>query len=306
MGHIITTRRLAATAIFDLEDGYARALRIGEAHPRPLGAVTITVVGRMVAGQRQDLPEPLRLKTLRSPSGYQLFFGKCEGPDGGLRRLDLAPATYVVRVTSELYRAAERDDIAMPRPDAAYFFDLQPGVAYRFPRLVRPSLGPTLLRGSLHRTDGAPIAGARVELAGAPQVPDYATGDDGQWVLALPPELPTGAVGVRVALPGAAPVTLRAQVVRGQETSLPHTGLRGWVVDARGLGIRGATIRVAGRDGQSLSDDGGRWFYYFGLDQGAAWVDVTATLPDGRTLRADRQPVQPQAVTRVPTFRDAK
>lgn len=306
MRRIIETRRLAATAIFDLEDAYARSLQIGESHPRPNGPIAIYLLGQVEHGQRRVFPTPLRLKLERSPSGYQLWFGLYEGPSGRLHRIDGAPAIYVVRVEAGSYQPVE-PEIAVPQPEAAYFIDLQPGAAYPFPRLVRPSLGPTLLRGSLHRTGGEPIGGAHVEASGAPQPGgSCCTGDDGQWVLAMPPEQPSGAVEVCFTLPGEAAVTLRAQVVRGRETSMPHTGLRGWVVDRRGFGVKDALVRVGGHAGESRTDSEGRWYYYFGLDQQAATVTVTVTLPDGRTMSSAGHPVRPQAVTRVATFRDAQ
>jgi hypothetical protein len=303
MPRILESRRLMAIGIFDLEDRYARELRVGESHPRPIGDVRIVLVGRMVGGQREEFPEPLTPVIRRNPSGYHLFFGRVKAWDG-VDRAVLSPGTYIVRVESQFYQPTERDDIVLPRPDAAYFFDLQPGVAYPFPARVSRSAGPTLLRGSLHHQGGAPIAGALIEVAapGAAATP-YRTGEDGQWVLAFPLGQPSGDVAVRITLPDAVPVVLTAQVVQGRETSLQQTALRGWVVNAAGFGIRGATITVSGQPGQSTTDADGRWFYYFALDQPAAQVRVTAALPDGQSLSQDNQPVQPGAATMVPTFR---
>jgi hypothetical protein len=301
MPRVRESRRLTATAIFDLEDRYARELRVGETHPRPFGAVNIYLLGRMVDGQRMDFPEPIKLKVRNNPSGYLLFFGRVQGPDDVVRDAGLQ-GTYVVRVESQFYQQAERDDIELPRPDAAYLFDLLPNIAYPFPARVSTSAGPTLLRGSLHGRDGAAIAGARVELA-APGVAPYRTGEDGQWMLVFPRDQPSGDVAVRITLPGAQPLTIDAPVVRGRETSLQQTAMRGWVVNAAGFGIRGATITVSGQADRSTTDADGRWFYYFDLDQGAAQVHVTATLPDGRSLTSAGQLVQPRGVTRVSTFR---
>ena len=59
---------------------------------------------------------------------------------GTAGRVDLPPGTYAVRVESQYYQVAERTDIFLPRPDAAYFFDLEPGFAYPFPSQVWKAL----------------------------------------------------------------------------------------------------------------------------------------------------------------------
>ena len=186
---------------------------------------------------------------VHNPSGYHLFFSQQRLPDGNSRQLVLSPGRYVVRVTSPLYQTAEKDvDLPMPNPNQpgtmdAYSLDLMPGYLYPFPD-VNPSRaqasagctedprpgrrGPTLLRGTLRSTDGRGIAGAQVQVTGRSNT--YRTDDTGQWVLWFSDVHPTGPVTVRVVFPDATVVDVPGVcVIRGRETSLHETALRGWV-----------------------------------------------------------------------------
>jgi hypothetical protein len=130
---VLDSRTLTATLIFDLEDQFVRERRTGATHPRPIGPVSLFMLGSMQAGTRQLFARPLELVTQRSPSGYLLFLGCLLDKAGNPRNVVLAPGTYIVRVEAERYQPVERDDIVMPRSDAAYFFDLPPGLNYPFP-----------------------------------------------------------------------------------------------------------------------------------------------------------------------------
>ena len=274
-------RRLSSSLIFDLEDRYAREERgVRGPHPRPMGSVTFSVVAQVVNGVRQDLPRPLELVTQRNPSGYHLFFGTVRlQPDRALRQGTLADGTYVVRVESDFYQLLEID-VVLPREDTPYFVDLQPSYAYPFPPThpFRPEpgqpfdytdataprgYGPTLLRGGLQTHDGQGIPSATVQVVGQPNT--YTTDASGQWVLSFPDTHLTGRVTVRIALPGAGgPVDVPdVCVIRGRETSLPQTALRGWVQSDAGLAIPGATIQISGQPGSTTTDRIGSWFYYF-------------------------------------------
>jgi hypothetical protein len=91
--------------------------------------------------------------------------------------------------------------------------------------------------------------------------------------------------------------------VQGAEAGLAQTALRGWVLTQAGGVAAGAAVEVLGRPGRaSVGPDGG-WFYYFGLNQAAAAVDVRATLPGGQNLTENNVPVQPRSTVVVPTFR---
>jgi hypothetical protein len=130
---VLDSRTLTATLVFDLEDRFVRERRTGEQHPRPIGPVSVFIVGQMQAGARQLFAQPLEIATQRSPSGYLLFFGRVLDDLKRQRNAGLAPGTYIVRVEAERYEPVERDDIVLPRSDTAYFFDLSPGLTYPFP-----------------------------------------------------------------------------------------------------------------------------------------------------------------------------
>lgn len=148
---IYDANRLQANGIFDLEDSFIRQLHVTEYHPRPIGAVRLYLMGRIVDTRREDFARPLQMLLKRSSSGYLLFFGLVQparDPELGqlaperfgraprandLVQRRIAAGTYVVRVTSDYYQEVERSDIVLPRPAVTYFFDLAPGPAYPFP-----------------------------------------------------------------------------------------------------------------------------------------------------------------------------
>jgi hypothetical protein len=315
-------RRLAASLIFDPEDHYAREERsVRGPHPRPIGSVKFLVVAQVVNGARQDLPGPVELVVTRNPSGYHLCFGTVKlQPDSVLRQGALADGVYRVRVESDFYQPLEMD-VTLPREHTSYFVDLQPSYAYPFPPThpFRPEpgqpfdctdataprgRGPTLLRGGIFAHDGQGISGATIQVVGQSNI--YMTDESGQWVLWFADTHPTGQVTVQFALPGAGgPVDVPdICVIQGRESSLAQTALRGWVQSDAGLALPGATIVVSGQPGSTTSDRIGNWFYYFNdLNQPATTVNVTVTLPDGRSLTQPNVQVQPRATVVVPTFR---
>jgi len=92
-------------------------------------------------------------------------------------------------------------------------------------------------------------------------------------------------------------------VIRGRETALHETALRGWV-QRSGVGVAGATVAVSGQPQATTTRRDGSWFYYFELTQADAIVDVTAILPGGGPSRT--QPgvqVKSRATSVVDTFR---
>jgi hypothetical protein len=297
-------RRQTAILIFDLEDRYARERGVRGRHPRPIGPIKLCVVGRMVGGVRQVIDPSLELVVRRNASGYHLFFGVVRLPDGTSHEAALAAGTYVVRVESRFYQWAEREDIVLPESETPYFFDLEPGYAYPFPSesSLPGGRGPTLLRGSLHRPDGQAIAWVTIQVVG--QSNTYRTDDTGQWALVFPDTQPTGNVTVRFELPdGTVENVANVPIVQGRETGLAQTALRGWVLTDAGVGIPRATVRVSGYPAQTTTGSDGSWFYYFGLNQPADTVSVTAVLPDGRSRTQSNVLVQPRATVVVPTIR---
>lgn len=298
--------RLSATAIFDLEDQYARERGIHGPHPRPVGPVKFCLVGRMVGGARQDFDVPRELIVRRNPSGYHLFFNVVRFPDGQTRQSALGDGVYVVRVESRFYQWSEREDIIFPERESPYFYDLAPGFAYPFPtENTHPGGGgPTLLRGSVRRADGRGVARTTVQVLGQSNV--CFTDDTGQWVLVFPDTQPSGNVTVRFELPdGTVESVSNVPLVQGRETSLSQTTLRGWVQSTAGVGIAGATIGVSGFPDQSTTANDGSWFYYFDLNEppaAATDLDLTVELPDGRS-QARSTRIEQGATVVVPTIR---
>lgn len=297
----LDVRRVVPTLVFDLEDRFARERGVRGPHPRPVGPVRILLVGRMVLAVRQDFPVPFELVTKRNASGYHVFFGEDRLPGGGRRRMGLANGTWVVRVESDFYQVAEREDVDLPMT-VPTLFDLEPGPAYPFPTesTLGRGRGPTLLRGTVRRRDGRGIAGVVVEVPG--QSNRCVTGADGQWVLVFPDTQPTGNVTVRFRFPAVVDVP-NVLVVPGRSNSLPETALRGWVLAAGGVPAAGARVRVAGDPAESPAVADGGWAYVFPLDQAAALVDVTAELPGGASLTQSGVQVIPRSTVVVPTFR---
>lgn len=306
-------RRLAATLIFDLEDAFARRRGVHGPHPRPSGGIRFSMVGTMVGGTRQPIDPPLQLRVLANPSGYHLFFGSVSLQNQSRRMDNVAPGQYVVRIDSDFYQRAEREDIMIPSAFgssvgkaaqiAPYFFDLQPGYAYPFPSVstLPNGSGVTLLRGVLRNADGTGMAGAKVQAVG--QSNTYSTDESGQWVLVFPDTHPSGAVTVHFELPdGSVRDVTKVMVQQGSTTGLTQTALQGWVLTKSGVGIAGAAIQVAGQMGQAKTASDGSWSFYFDVNQAAAKVTVTATTPDGRSLKQKNVAMQPRGTVGVPSF----
>jgi hypothetical protein len=292
-------RHLTATLILDLEDRYARERGTRGRHPRPMGPVTYRLLGQITGGQREDFDPPLELVVVRNPSGYDLCFGRTRSSDGPTRLLD---GTYVLRVDSPHYQPVEQQ-VDLPQPAAAYFFDLLPSYAYPFPSETLPGgRGPTLLRGEYLARDGSGVAGVTVLVPG--RSAPYITDASGRWVLFFPDDQPTGDVTVRFQGPGGTE-TVQVVIVAGRASSLRQTALRGFALTTAGVPIGGATITVAGQPAPIRSGPDGGWSCYFPLAQppAAGPVDVTASLPDGRSQTHPSIGVQPRSTVVVPTFR---
>jgi hypothetical protein len=307
---VVEFRRLAVTLIFDLEDSYARSRGVAGPHPRPMGSVAYSIIGRMTAGNRQLFPSPRKLAVKRNPSGYDLFFGELAGAPSETVAAGLSDATYIVRVDGQFYQGAERDDIVVPTafapktsdgPGQPWFFDLLPNYAYPFPEssTLPGGLGPTLLRGVVRAFDGTGLAGAAIQVVGKSNL--YTTDRSGQWVLVFSDAEPSGDVTVHFALTDGSTRDIVTPLVQGRESSLPATAVRGWAV-AAGTGLAGVRIQITGQLGEVISGADGSWFYYFDLNQPARVVSVAAQSPDGRRLTQDRIAVQPRATVTVPSF----
>ena len=296
-----------ASLILDVEDAYAKYSRVRGLHPRPIGQLEFYVVARKTNGIRKDLVKPLQLKVKKNPNGYFLFFGAVEFSQHDFRQGVLEPDNYVIRVRSPLhfYQDAEIDDVSIPpKPDdePSVQIDLLPGFAYPFPTAstLTQGKGITMLRGSLHFTDGRGIGGAVVNATGA--IESYTTDETGQWVLIFSDEQESGPVTVDIQYPNGDSKTVpNVQVDQGLNRSLLSTAFRGWVLNEAGIGIPDAIIEVYGLPEHSTTDMNGSWFYYFDVSQPEAEVTVTARLPDGLSLAA-QQLIKPKATVLVPTF----
>jgi hypothetical protein len=294
-------RRLSPSLVLAAEDAYLRERAVHGPHPEALGPRSYRVVGRVVAGAREDIDPPIELAVRRNASGHDLFFGRQRHPDGGERRVALADGTYVVQLESALYQAEERADVSLPQTVRPYTFDLRPGAAYPFSRATLPGgRGPTLVRGTWRRPDGSGIGGATVAVVGTPT--RARTGADGQWVLVLPDDAASGIVTLRFSAPGAAPVDVgNVPVTAGREVALAETALRGLVTD-RGREAPGSLVSVDGQPGRTRSESDGSWVYLFPLNQPLDVVQVRATLPDGRSRSQPGVTVRPRSTVVVPTF----
>lgn len=305
-------RTLTATLVFDLTDEFATRRGTRGPFPRPIEPIRIFATARVTPNPAVFDP-PLQLLVQRNGLGYHVFHNQMKRSDGTVTRKALPDGEYVFRVEGDFYQPAVRPNaafplpIVLPSPRNPVSFNLQPAYNYPFPLELKPTGGRgfALLRGGLHNTDGAPIAGATIRVTGANS--DYVTTGAGQWVLVFPdtffPGVTTKNVQVDV-IPSSGPTinVPNVTVDKGAERSLSETALRGWVL-ARGLGVAGAVVEVQGQPGQTSTAADGSWTYYFNIDHSVALsVDVTALLPDGSTLTQINQQVQPRATVIVPPF----
>lgn len=335
MSMIFERRWSRAVWIFDLEDQYLREhrRRSRSYHPRPIGSLQFWLSGEVVAGVPTPYPEPFEMMMVKNPSGYYLFFGEVRTPSRTTRRpagrehrraQQLMPGTYAVRITSVLYQEQVRHDIQVPMPNpndpmsgTPYFFDLTPGYAYPFPEtfsyrddqfvLGCPNQGsveerpgsPTLLRGGLVTFDGQPLQGAAVQVDVGSRSYTYTTDETGQWVLVFDRTHSTGPVVVRVTPPAGPSVDVDGVcVIRGRETVLHQTALRGWV-QRDGIGVPGAVVSLTGQAQAATTRSDGSWSYYFPLSQQDTLLNVTATLPRGGPSQTQSGVLVKSRATRV-------
>ncbi len=296
-----TLRR--AQLMFDLEDVYARDRGVRGSRPRPLAGVEFWIVGELVDSSIQAIDPPWRMIVHCNPSGYHVFYGEVEFADG-TRRSQIVEGTYAVRVESEFYQLAERQDVVLPEFATPYSFDLEPGFRYPFPResSLSKGRGTTLLRGGVHQRDGSGLAGVTIEVTQASY--SYSTDESGQWVLVFPDDVTDSDLTVRFVWPDRPPTEVDGvPLIQGRDNSLMQTALRGWVLTDTGVPIRGATVEVLGHTGMVKSRGDGAWFFYFDATEPEQPVDIEFVLPDGRNQIASSILVRPRATVVVPTIR---
>jgi hypothetical protein len=211
----------------------------------------------------------------------------------------------------------QRDNPGDPDPWAEFSRLLEPASAYPFPYAARyrpeADMGPcgasvlptvsgaTRLRGGLFHPNGRGWEGSTVEIAGRSN--RYTVGPDGQWVLWFDPgdSSLTGLHTITITLPDGTDSSVPdICVVRGRETSLPATALRGYVL-RDGIGIEGAEIEVSSFTEPVVTRKDGAWWYYFLPNQEEQDVTITASLPGGESLPANTR-IKRRGTVVVPSF----
>jgi hypothetical protein len=300
-------RTLTATLAFDLTDAFATVRGTRGPLPRPFEPIRVFATAK-VAPNAEVFTPPLELALKRNTNGYHVFHNSMKRPDGVVMKKALTDGRYDLRIEGDFYQPLPLTNIDIPQARLPITRSLLPAFNYPFPNEFKPTGGRgfALLRGSLHTLDGKPIERATVSVIGATN--EYVTGSSGQWVLVFPDTFFPGVTTTRnvtvVITPEGAPAINVANVTidKGTERSLSETGLRGWVL-ARGAGVANAIVSVQGQPGQTRTAVDGSWFYYFNIDLASGIsVDVTAQLPDGRTLTQTNRQVQPRATAIVPPF----
>jgi hypothetical protein len=342
---IWTTYTHSAVLILNVIDRYAQeAANVPLARPR--GGLRFWLEAKEAPSPVVTFSPPIEMAVRRNGSGFYVFYGLERLSDGSTRRISLPGTQYKLRITSPsgLYQDAIKS-VPLPLPDlnqtknnplAQYTIPMEPGQAYNFdgvmPARVQDSTlpctmrnfpgrtGPSVLRGSLHRTDGTPVAAAEIQTIN-PDGSIAAQGissASGEWLLWFI-DRPTGQIDVLVTYPKAKPsdtaqtVTVPAVcIVRGFETVLGQTAISGVVIKGE-RPFAGAVVTMSGLpnlSGQTVSANNGVWNYYFPIEltfkQEKPKVTPTVTLPDGskQTLKPvellPRRTVLVEQVTRFP------
>jgi hypothetical protein len=301
-----------AKLVFSLEDQFLRAWLGTTAQSQSLGRVWFWLVSHTANGVETRFDPPRLLHVSQNSSGFHIFFDQEQRKDGSRRNLQLTDGSYRIRLTSEFYQTLEQS-IVVPGMDQLFKITLDPNTAYPFPathplrleptesctdqRLQRRGL--TLLRGSLHTPTGEGLSNAQVEATGSNI---FKTDSTGQWVLWFPNDQPSGPLTVKIThSDGNLEEVQNVCVVQGRETSLNQTSLRGRVTRS-GIGVSKAIVSISGQAEQGMTDQEGNWSFYFGWDQPAANLSITAKLPNGSPSPAFNVTVQPRTNVLVPTF----
>lgn len=293
-------RRFSAPVIVDLVDDFALRRGLQGEHPRPIGGLSYTIPARVVAGARTAIDPPIRPVVIANASGYSLFFGATRPTLSHRGRL--LPGSYILRVESPYYQAAE---IPLTIPDlpgpttAPAMTSLEPGYAYPFPD------GTTLLRGQTAAVDGSGISGVAVSIQGLANGPTYLTDATGVWALDFPSTTASGPVTVVLKPPAGAATTLSASLVAGAEVVLSATALSGMAFEYDGRPATGATIAVSGRAATVAVGPVGSWTYVLPAPPPPlpAAVTVTATTADGRTVTIPNVPITASATKTLASIR---
>lgn len=287
---------LTASLILDVVDAYATGIDPSASPARPSGALRLSLVESGPGTKNaQPIDPPLPLATIANPSGYQLWFGR--RTDGGPSP---DPGSYTLRIDSDLYAPFLSGPVQIPTSDSAIRCALQPGYAYPFGGggLAASNAAPTLLRGTLQNVDGSGRPGATVAATGGTYSGQYLTDASGQFVLAIPDPVPPS-VTVDIAYSDGTTASLpNIAITPGATTALPQTVLTGQVV-ATALG---ATVRLSAPARTVRVAPNGTWRMFLPLDQKAASVTVSASVPGQRKKPQSKIKIAPGQVVPVPPF----
>ena len=301
----------------------------------PNCALACAVVEQLTPVARTFTP-PLLLELVQGTNGNLLLDGRYRVGDGPVRDVPLGAGSYTAELRGDHYRA-QRFDLDWPPTTVRAALvggvpadvALMPSAAYPYPDVTALpfNLGPTLLRGSVFQTDGAPEVGAVVSIPALPALNPPApawpflqteTDDSGSWALLLPDRRRFGIAG-ETTVPPAQQMTVHVQcrppvggrvvdfqnfpVTLGRENAIPNTSLRGQVTRSGARPRGGVVITTSLNALASRTRDDGRWTLYFDPNQlSVANVAVTATAPDGSTATLNGVAVQEKAAVVVPTF----
>jgi hypothetical protein len=329
----------SAVLILNVIDRYAQEAN-NVPLARPLGGLRFWLEAKEAPSPVVTFNPLIEMAVRRNGSGFYLFYGHERLSDGSTRRILLPGTQYKLRVTSPsgLYQDKVKS-VPLPLPDlnqikpinhlTQYTIAMEPGPAYNFdgvsPIRVQDSTlpctmrnfpgraGPSVLRGSLYRTDGTPVVEAEIKtlnLDGSIAAKSTSSAS-GEWLLWFI-DRPTGQIDVLVTYPKTKPsdtpqtVTVSAVcIVRGFETVLGQTAISGVVVKGE-RPFSGAVVSMSGLpnlSGQAVSAKNGVWTYYFPIElivnQPYPQVTPTVTLPDGSKQRLDPIELLPRRTVSV-------
>jgi hypothetical protein len=158
----------------------------------------------------------------------------------------------------------------------------------------------------VRKTDGAPLAGVRVEVLdgeGKPQPIPAVSGADGQWVAILTAMPANGVVTVRFTQPGGLVQEAReVPVLRSRENNVTQTVLRGQV-RRKGKPAPGATVRISLLPAaQVITNTQGYWMACLDVAEAGVQATVTAQLAEGRASKKATVKFKARATVDVPGF----
>lgn len=317
-------------------DTFSALEDLGDREPSPISALRLLLAARLEGDRRVAYKPVIELQISRNSMGDYVWFGRQKLPGNRTQKLSLQDGIqFVLRAEQKnsIFGPVEMTRIgpnltAAPAqadqpPHAESSVHLPPGPNYPFVGVEpeddpqpdsRPGTGPTLLRGTVFRSDGQGMERVRVStevtLAGtdAPRQVIYPLTDQtGQWLLPLSGRfskpLAETSLTLHFKLPDGTSIDVdQVRVVTGRQTSHTQTALRGRVFDERGIGLRNVTITSSSDpDLESWTQEDGSWSLCFPLDRHTSAesdTTITALAADGRTQTRDVR-IQPRQIVVV-------